>query len=148
MNKVLVFWLGNELYGLEISHIQEVAEAPTSHYIPKAPEHFLGAINFHGSILPIFALADFLGFGEAERDHRVIVLPPARCSLALAVTGIRGFVPYDPETLLPMEDERKEDTLIRAVLNREEEMINMLDLDTLLRRLEDYLGEIGGKRGA
>jgi purine-binding chemotaxis protein CheW len=148
MDQVLVFWLGNELYGLHVDHIQEVVEAPALHYIPRAPQHFLGAINFHGSILPVFALDDFLGFEPRQRDHRVVVIPPTICAMALAVRCIRGFVPCDPESLMPVEEERRNNNFIGSVLNREEEMVNVLDLGALIGHLQAQLGGTGGKRGS
>lgn len=148
MNQVLVFRLGDELYGLEVARIQEVAEAPSLHYIPRAPEHFLGAINFHGNILPVLDLGGFLEFAPRQRDNRVIVLVASECSMALAAHHIRGFVPYDAEDMMPVDQERKKDSYIRSVMNRQEEMINMLDIDGLLDHLEAHLDGTGGKRGA
>nr|NIS40474.1 purine-binding chemotaxis protein CheW [Desulfuromonadales bacterium] len=148
MSQVLVFRLGDELYGLEVTRIQEVAEAPSLHYIPRAPEHFLGAINFHGNILPVFDLGAFLGFASREKDERVIVLTGADGNMALAAEQIKGFVPYDAEALMPVDQERKNNSYIHSVMSREEEMINLLDIDELLGHLEVHLDGTGGQRGA
>ena len=134
MEQVLVFRLGEELYGLEISHIQEVVETPAFHYIPRAPAFWTGAINFHGSILPVLDLPDYLGFTGQERDHRVIAL--VNCPLALAVSAIHRIMPLDPELLLPFRQESEEKRYIRAVFNREVEMINLLDVVQLLASFE------------
>lgn len=136
MEQVLVFRLGEELYGLEISHIQEVVETPAFHYIPRAPAFWRGAINFHGSILPVLDLPDYLGFSDRERDHRVIALVPDLCPLALAVSAIRRIIPVDPELLLPFRQESEEKRYIRAVFNREDEMVNLLDVVQLLASFE------------
>lgn len=148
MNQVLVFRIGDELYGLEVTWIQEVAEAPKLHYIPRAPEFLLGAINFHGNIVPVLDLSSFLGFERRQNDLRVIVLTAKKCSLALATHHIRGFVPHDAEALTPVDQEYKKDSYIRSVMNRQEEMINLLDIDELLDHLGAYLDGTGGKRGA
>ncbi len=136
MDKVLVFRLGAEYYGLEIAHIQEVIELPPLHYIPRAAEHFLGAVNVHGSILPVLDLAVFLGFDSRQRDHRIIVLTPQVCRMALAVTALEPIVPLNRDSLLPAQQEPKQGSCIRAVLNLEAEMINLLDTEGLLARLE------------
>lgn len=147
MRQVLVFCLGDELYGLHVDHIQEVVEASTLHYIPRAPDHFLGAINFHGSILPVLALDTVLGFEPRQRDQRVVVLPPAFCALALAAHRIRGFVSCNSESLVPVDEERRGSSFIESVLSREEEMINVLDLHALIAHLEVHQEGTGGKRG-
>ncbi len=132
MQKVLVFQLGQEFYGLEVSRIQEVVEAPAVHYIPRAAECFLGAINVHGSIVPVLDLGAFLGFGAKEHDPRIIVLPPSTGSLALAVVAIKGFRSLEGETLLPYQDDGDNSACIRAVFNQGNEMINLLDVERLL----------------
>ena len=61
MDRVLLFRLGDDLYALEVDQVQEVVESPRYHYIPRAPAGFAGAINFHGSIVPVLDLAAFFG---------------------------------------------------------------------------------------
>lgn len=134
--QILVFHLGEELYGLEVAEIQEVLESPVLHYIPRASEHFLGAVNFHGNILPVLDLASFLGFTHEQRDRRVIIMASGLCSLALAVTEVGRIVTCDTDDLLPIPQEQQPACHIRAVLSREEEMINMLDAAKLLTSLE------------
>lgn len=136
LEQLLAFRLGGELYGLEIAHIQEVVEAPPLYTIPRAPAAMPGALNFHGSILPVLDLAAFLDFATGKRDARVLVLSPAVAHLALAVTALRGVIPFAPESLLPTREEQTRATCIRAVLTQGREMINLLDLKTLLGRLE------------
>ncbi|ALC18268.1 chemotaxis signal transduction protein [Desulfuromonas soudanensis] len=136
MEQVLIFQLGEETFGLEVALIQEVVESPLLHYIPRAPNHVLGAINFHGNILPVLDLASYLGFPSGGRDHRVVVLPPEVCSLALAVASIRRIIPMDAEALLPFPREQQEQLYIRAVLNYQGTMINLLDTTRLLASLE------------
>ncbi|WP_432821596.1 chemotaxis protein CheW [Trichloromonas sp.] len=137
MAQLLVFRIGGEMYGLEVAHIQEVVESPQLYYIPRAPASLLGAMNFHGSILPVLDLAACLGFGEAERDPRVIVLTPGEAQLALAVTAMAGIVPFADEALLPGPEDQSQATCIRAVLPDRGEMINLLDLERLLGSLEN-----------
>jgi len=134
--QVLVFRLGEELYGLEVEKIQEVVESPILHYIPRASKHLLGAVNFHGNILPVLDLASFLGFAREERDRRVIILATGLCSLALAVTAVGRIVGCDADAMLPFQQEQQPASHIRAVLNRDDEMINMLDAARLLTSLE------------
>jgi len=136
MEQVLVFHLGEETFGLEVGFIQEVVESPLLHYIPRASPHILGAINFHGNILPVLDLAACQGFASGTRDHRVIVLPPEVCSLALAVASIRRIIPLDAEALLPFPREQQGQLYIRAVLNYQGTMVNLLDTTRLLASLE------------
>jgi len=147
MEQVLVFALGDELYGLEVKNIQEVVEAPVLHYIPRADEHFSGAINFHGSILPVLDLPAYLGFDSPARDPRIIVLVPELCSLALSATAIRRIRALDPEALLPSRG-TSDTAYIRTVCNHDGEIINMLDTAPLLASLDETEKVTGGNDGA
>ncbi|OHB28660.1 MAG: hypothetical protein A2X84_06330 [Desulfuromonadaceae bacterium GWC2_58_13] len=138
MDQLLVFRLGGENYGLEVAHIQEVVESPPLYYIPRAPAILLGAMNFHGSILPVLDLTASLGFGEGEHDHRIIVLTPDNAQLALAVSALAGIVPFADEALLPAREDQVPMACIRSVLPDRGEMINLLDLDRLLGSLENF----------
>ena len=136
MEQMLVFGLGEELYGLEVTHIQEIVERPVIHYIPRAPARLLGAVNFHGSIIPVLDLATFLGFPPGEISPRVVVLPFQLCSLALAVHSTHRIVPIDADALMPVDQERQEESCIRAAMNCKGEIVNILDVPSLLVRLE------------
>lgn len=136
MEQVLVFDLGEERYGLEIGHIQEVADSPQLHYIPQAPGFFLGAINFHGQILPVLDLCTFLGFPTGPLDPRKIVLAVEGCALALAATAVYRIVPLAADSLLPFQGSPGRESFIRAVFHHQGRMINLLDLPRLLRRLD------------
>ena len=139
MELVLAFRLADESYGIEVAQVQEIVEAPSFDYIPLAPPPFVGAINFHGSILPVIDLAGYLGFAGTARDGRVIVLPPQLCILGFTVTALGRIVPLAREALLPPGGERQQDTFIRGVLNHHGEMINLLDIPRLLASLEGYV---------
>jgi chemotaxis signal transduction protein len=136
MGQVLVFRLGEEHHGLEVSQIQEVVESPRYHYIPLAPATFPGAINFHGSILPVLDLGACFGYAGDQRDGRLIVLAAALCPLALAVTAVRRIVTIDADDLLPPRPEGRLAGCSRAAFDLDGEMINLLDAARLLASLE------------
>ncbi len=136
MDLVLTFRLGEELYGLEVAQVQEIVEASGFDYIPLAPAGYLGALNFHGTILPVLDLAGHLGLSGAQRDPRIIVLPPATCALGLGVSAVGRILPLERDKLLPLRQEREQDAFIRAVFNHNHDMINLLDLPRMLASLE------------
>jgi purine-binding chemotaxis protein CheW len=148
MEQVLVFRLGEELYALEVAHIQEVVESPRYHYIPLAPAAFLGAINFHGNIFPVLDLGACLGIAGGQRDGRVIVLAAALCPLALAVSAIRRIALLEAEALLPPRPEGTLAGCSRAAFSLDDEMINLLDAAHLLASLEKCGMVTGGDHGA
>lgn len=147
MEQVLVFCLGQVRCALEVAQIQEIVETPPFFYIPLAPAVFPGAINFHGSILPVVDLVTWSGFSGARRDSRIIVLAATLCTLALSVTAIQRIVPLDPDELTPACTESPLAILSRAAFSFENEMVNLLDAPRLAATLEKIGMATGGDHG-
>lgn len=135
MQQVLTFTLGEELFGLEIACIQEILEAPRSFFIPNAPDHYLGAINSHGKILPVIDLADLLNLPTSGEFQQVLVLSDEIRALALAVSRVGRILPFDHAAVLPCDQDQRESICLSAIFCHEETMINLLDLSQLLARL-------------
>ena len=136
MNLVLIFRLADEWFGLKVDDIQEIVEAPELNYVPRAPESILGAMNFHGNVVPVLDLACYLGLGNQAYGERAVVLPIGQTVLAFGVTSIDRIVPLDSEMMLPCQQEEQKELHIGMLYNHEGQMVNMLDLPSLLGSLE------------
>lgn len=137
MEQVLLFRLGDHLFGLEVANVQEIVESPRLYYIPRAPAFFRGAMNLHGNIVPVLDLGGYLGIAGEERDARVIVLPSPLCSLGFTATAVRRIVPLDPDLLMPYCQAEDETSCVRFICEREGETIHMLDVARLVAGLEN-----------
>lgn len=136
MAQVLTFYLGEEQYGLQISSVQEIVELPALFYIPSAPDCYLGAMNFHGTILPVLDLPGLLDFEPGPRDDRVVVVSSELASLGLSVSRLGEIMSLVEEERLPCSDEQRQANCIHEVVDHEGRMINLLDMAVLLARLE------------
>jgi purine-binding chemotaxis protein CheW len=132
MGLLLAFHLGEGRYALPLEQVQEVVEAPRLHFLPRAPKGFLGAINFHGSIVPVLDLVAHLGLSGEGRDARVVVLAPAACAVALAVTALQGVIPVTTA----------------AETETAGEGVELLDTARLRESLERLIKGTGGNHGA
>lgn len=140
MTLTLIFTLGGDVYGLEINAIQEIAEDPPLHYVPRAEGVLTGAINFHGRILAVINLPELLGFESVELDHRRIVLTSEFKSLALTVCSIEKIVKLDLSELQP-PPENTRSKAIRGVVNLDDMIVNLLDTDEVINLLENRYSE-------
>lgn len=139
MSLSLIFRLGEEVYGLEIDLIQEIIEHPEQHFVPKAKGVLRGAINFHGQVLAVVDLPELLGFKEDARDHRYVVLTAEGRSLVLTVSAIERIVKLDLVALQsPSADVGG---AIRGVADLDGVMVNMLDIDEVIKKIATIYGE-------
>ncbi len=75
VGKYLTFKIGHEMYGLEISKIQEVIKIMDITRIPKMPESIRGVINLRGKVIPVVELRTKFNLGvETECDRACIVV--------------------------------------------------------------------------
>lgn len=135
MKQVLIFRLGSEWFGLAISRIQEIAEMPQLDYIPRAPDWLMGAMNFHGNIVPVLDLGRYLDIETLMTVNKVVVMPPGKEGIALGVTEVFRIVKYDPEACLPCRKEEKKKKYIRQLYDYEGLVVNMLDISGLVEDL-------------
>ena len=84
------FAMGDDLYGIEVEHVQEVLRAQKLTSVPRAPERVRGLMNLRGRIVMVLDLALQLGLPRSEPDARSmnIVLRQDGGSAALLVDRI------------------------------------------------------------
>lgn len=62
----LIVGLEEQLFGLEIDHIQEILSLPKTVPIPNSPPFLRGAINLRGKVVPVLDLKQRLGMSSKE----------------------------------------------------------------------------------
>ena len=132
MSQLLPFKLGAECYALELTDVQEVVENRTIHALPGGPAVILGAISFHGRIVPVIDLPLLLGFPVDSRAERIVVLTDEHGPVALAVDQLQPIISVDLAHSSLSQSEAEEDC-IRGVFNQDGKMISLLDLEQLQR---------------
>ncbi|NVN90296.1 MAG: chemotaxis protein CheW [Desulfuromonadales bacterium] len=90
--KYLIFSLPGGLYALELSQVAEVCEPQPLWPVPAAPPYYRGAMNFHGAIVAVMDLADFLGLPKQTEPEKLIVLHGGIAALAFLVEKVIRIV--------------------------------------------------------
>jgi len=134
-DKVLLFRLGTELYGLPVTSVQEVVEPDAIFPIPSAPDLFVGAINCHGTVVPVIDLAQLLGFEGEKRDARLVVVDAALARIGLAVSHLEQIVEPDNEESVG-QNHATDAVCVAEIVEHQGRMIHLLDLPAVFDRLE------------
>jgi purine-binding chemotaxis protein CheW len=79
-SKYLTFVLGDESYGIEITHVTEIVGMQKITPIPDAPHYVRGVINLRGKVIPVIDVRMRFGLSEREYNSRT-------CIIVLAVRG-------------------------------------------------------------
>jgi purine-binding chemotaxis protein CheW len=121
--KFLVFSLAGRRFAFDLTQVAEVEEQPATWPIPMAPRCYVGAMNFHGTIVAAMDLAMFLGLSNNHAAEKVIVLDTRIASLAFLVEQVFRILSVDQADIQEGADE----TYAVALLNLPDGAATLLD---------------------
>lgn len=91
--QLVTFYLGRELYAIEINKVQEVLHRREITRLPKSPSFIEGVIELRDQIIPIINLKERFGITEeTERRKRLLILDPLDYHLGFIVDGIANII--------------------------------------------------------
>lgn len=72
--QLVVFRLGQEWYGVEITKVKEVIKVGRITYLPSCPDHISGIVNLRGYILSVTDLKPILGLLHEELTDKAKII--------------------------------------------------------------------------
>ena len=133
IQRLLIFYVRGSRFALNLQDVAEVLDPPVSFPVPWAPGYLKGAINFHGSLVTLLALGDFMNIGPIETGGNILVLDKRLANLGLWVDGVENIVSFD--TVL--EEDVSSDPVVDKVLIMAGGEVRMLAVGKLLDRVEE-----------
>ena len=134
--QVIVIKIGQEQFGIDIQHIDNIVRMQNITRVPKVPEYFKGVINLRGEIIPVMSLRLKMGL-EADvisKATRIIIIKLEQHEgIGIVVDEVKEVVTLDKEQIEKMsydKDEKK--TFVYAVGKVDGALISLLDLNSVL----------------
>ena len=133
--QIVVFALGEEHYGLEISAVYEIIRRQPITAVPQAPASVEGVINLRGRIIPVVDLRERFGLPAATTSaaSRIVVCDASGNRVGLMVDGVSEvlMVPADAVEPTPEVAVGSQADYVRGVAKLGDQMIILLDLEHL-----------------
>lgn len=135
VKQLVIFKLGNEEYGIDISKVNEISQFKESNKIPNSPDFISGIINLRGDIIPMIDLKiKFNICTGSKTDRRVIVTNIKEKKVGFVVDEASEVLSImendiDPPPELISREERQYITGIGKLKDR---IIIILDLEKIL----------------
>ncbi len=138
--QLVTFKLGNEEYGLDILHVQEINKIVDITEVPQAPSFVEGIINLRGKVIPVIDLRKRLGMEEKPDDQhtRIIVAKIDGKTTGFRVDAVKevlrissGSLESPPEVVAGSNSE-----FFKSVAKLENRLLILIDLGKLLSREE------------
>ncbi len=135
--QLVVFMIGNEEFGVEITNVQEIIRMTSITRIPQAPNYVRGIINLRGRIIVVLNLNVIMGTESKEQDEntRIMVASIGETVMGFMVDSVSEVIrlPHKNIEPAPAVIANKLDTeYVRGVGKMEDRLLILLDLHKLL----------------
>lgn len=134
--QLVVFKLGEEEYGVEITQVQEIIRVMETTRVPKTPGYIKGVINLRGKVIPVIELKKLFGLAKSEVDDqtRIMVVEVQEYTVGMIVDCVSEVLrlPSDAIEPTPPVFSSLSDEYIRGVGKLEDRLLILLDLDKIL----------------
>lgn len=131
--KVVLFRVGNELYGLGISVVERILHETPVTPIPRTPKVLLGIFDLRGETLPVLDLRRRFEMEERRDAGSFVVTQTPQGKVALRVDRVEGIIPFDPQSVeaQPEQWSNPTDQFIRGIGKHDGGLFAMLDPDQI-----------------
>ncbi len=135
--QVIVFKLGDERYGVEISQVREIIKPTQITRIPNAPDFVEGVINLRGQITTIINLRKRFGMEPKpiDNDTRIIVVEYDNAVIGMmvdVVNEVKYLSKDDIEPLPNIVTARSEAKFLKGVGKLPDGLLILIDLNKVL----------------
>lgn len=140
----IVIKIGEEQYGIDIQHIDNIVRMQSMTRVPKVPAHLKGVINLRGEVIPVMSLRLKMGLEDDEitKSSRIIILKmDQQEAIGIIVDQVKEVVTLNNEQIERMsydKEDRKPYVFAVGKQIREQdgeqdgELISLLDLVAVL----------------
>ena len=134
--RLLLFSAAGREFACNLQEIAEVMEPRACYPFAGAPPHYLGLINFHGTLTALVDLALYLGCPSRPVPGKLLVLDTKLAHLALRVDVVSAIISAETIT----GEAPGDDPLTAALLETPSQgEVRLLRLEALLCGLEQGL---------
>lgn len=132
----IVIKLGQEQYGIDIRHIDNIVRLQHTTRVPKMKDYIKGVINLRGEVIPIMSIRLKMGLDadvETSNSRIIIVKLEQYGTIGMIVDAVNEVVTLDTETQVEkMSYDKDETNYILGVGKYEGGLISLLDLNAVL----------------
>jgi purine-binding chemotaxis protein CheW len=135
--QLVVFTLGKEEFGVDISQVREIVRLVQITYLPKAPVFIEGVVNLRGQVLAVIDLAKRIGIQANERgdNTRIIVVEVGDNTVGMLVDSVSEVLRLSAEFVEEVPsivDTEVPEHYIRGVGKLQDRLLVLLDLNKIL----------------
>ena len=137
ITKVLTFYIGEQVYGIEIPDVIEIIEVPPITAVPGVPSYIKGIINVRSKIVPVVNIRSRFGKVEIPFNDRtciIIVSTGDDVSVGLIVDSVADVIPVTEQHIskTPELTGVNSNKFIKSILEMNDGIKLVLDVSKLI----------------
>jgi purine-binding chemotaxis protein CheW len=136
--QVVGFRIGDETFGVRISHVREIVRVPEITAVPNAPDYMEGVINLRGKIIPVMDLRKRFGERDVQSDkkNRILVVELESKLVGLIVKSASEVIKIPPSEIEAPASLLQEGEMgfVTGVGKLNGRLIILVDLNKLLQK--------------
>ena len=137
LEKVIVFDLNNEEYGIPVKHVKSIEKIQFITRVPKVSEFVKGVINLRGVVTPIIDLRLRFNFEEKEYSERtrIIIVTFEEKEVGFIVDSANDVIdiPSDCVENAPEVVGEQEHDYIEGIAKLDKRLLILLNLENVLQ---------------
>ena len=132
----IVIKIGQEQFGIDIQHIDNIVRMQNITRVPKVPEYFKGVINLRGEIIPVMSLRLKMGLEPdvITKATRIIIIKLEQHEgIGIIVDEVKEVVTLEKDQIEKMSYDKEEKKIfVYAVGKVDGALVSLLDLNAVL----------------
>lgn len=135
--QLVVFTIGDEEFGVDITQVREIVKFIQITYLPKAPAFIEGVVNLRGQVVAVIDLAKRLGVKSSPRGEstRIIIVALGENVVGMIVDSVSEVLRLPSENIEEVSyiiDMEVPEHYISGVGKLKDRLLVLLDLDKVL----------------
>lgn len=134
--QLVVFQLGNEQYGVDISAVDGIIKMQPITIVPHTPSYIQGVTNLRGTVLPVFDLRKRFGLEvqALTKDARIIVIRNHASTVGMIVDSVTEVLRVPEKACEPAPDIvcTVDSNYLSGIARTTDQLVILLDLDRVL----------------
>mgnify|MGYP001492372061 CR=1 FL=1 len=128
--QIIVFFLENKRYGVEIENVNDIYEKMDSVRVPNTDEFIDGIINLRGDVVTLINLKRRLRIDITKKEENIIICEMNKDKFGLTVDGIDGIIRLEKS-----DNETQTDSgFIKGFIEKNGKQIIIIDLKKILTK--------------
>lgn len=133
--QILLYYIDNVLYGVEIQYVNEIISVLPITVVPRVPQFIKGVINVRGKVVPVISVRNKINQPEIPYDDKtsIIIVEIEGMMVGLIVDSVREISTVLPtDTCTAPDVKGGSERYIKSTIDSNGEIKQLLDVHKLI----------------